>query len=277
MTVHETGSFSLAAEKLGVPRSTVSRAVASLESALGTRLFQRTTRKVSTSTAGVALYERLIAPFTSLEASLAELPERVEVPSGRLRVTTTVDLGYAVLAEATARFTTRYPEVSVEVHLGNDVVDLVRDGFDLALRVSTRKQFSSSLVAQKVGAISIRLYASAAYLARRSEPRSLADLAGHDWVGSGVGALKTKTLRSRIEVNEMTFVREAIKSGAGIGLLPSYLTTTDVLSGGLVQVIPKWAAPTGIVYLVQPSRQHQPRKVSAFRDVLVELLKQRPL
>lgn len=134
VAVHEAGSFSGAAARLGVPRSTVSRAVASLEGSLGVRLFHRTTRKVSTSTAGLELYERSAAPLGALEASLADLPEREEVPSGTLRVTTIADLGAAVVAEAVARFTARYPSVQVAVYLGSEMVDLVRGGFDLAMR-----------------------------------------------------------------------------------------------------------------------------------------------
>ena len=274
--VHDGGSFSAAALKLGVPRSTVSRSVASLESALGVRLFQRTTRKVATSTAGLALYDRLMPSLSALEASLAEVPEHEEVPSGTLRITTTVDLGAAVLAEATARFINRYPEVNVDVQLSNQIVDLVRDGFDLALRISTGRAASSTLVAQKVGSISLRLWASPAYLARRGEPKSIAELKDHQWLGDD-NRFGLRHAKPRLFVNDMFFLRETIKAGAGIGPLPGFLTDAEVAAGTLVPVLPKWAAPTGTVHLVQPSRKHQPRKVTAFRDVLVELLRQRPL
>ena len=130
VAVHETGSFSGAASRLSVPRSTVSRAVASLEAELGVRLFQRTTRQVSTSSAGLALFERVAPSLGTLEASLASLPEQRDVPSGVVRITSTVDLGVAVLAEASKRFTERYPDVRVEVRLTNGLVNMIAEGFD---------------------------------------------------------------------------------------------------------------------------------------------------
>ncbi len=276
--VHRTGSFSEAAKGLGVPRSTVSRSVAALEDALGTRLFHRTTRKVATTRAGAALYDRLMPALTALEASLAELPDREDVPTGVLRITGTADVGAAVLAEAAARFTARYPQVRIDVLLTHEVIDLVRDGFDLALRISSKRRLDSSLVAQKVGDISIRLYASPSYLARAGEPRSVEELQDRDWVVSlPSGNLGLKALQPRVTVNDMYFLRETIKAGAGIGPLPSFITHADVAAGALVQVLPKWGAPTGVVHLVQPSRKHPPRKVTLFRELVVEILKQRPL
>jgi DNA-binding transcriptional LysR family regulator len=281
VAVHDAGSFSAAAARLGVPRSTVSRAVAALESSLGVRLFHRTTRKVATSTAGRALYDRSAPVLLALEASLADLPEREELPSGTLRVTTTADLGAAVLAEAAARFTARYPAVQVEVHLSGVPVDLVRGGFDLALRVWRGRLRDSTLVAQRAGSIALRLYAAPGYLARRGSPRTAAELSAHDWVGyrgkSGavVGPGKRAQPRPRITCDDMFFVREALKAGAGIGLLPSFLGDVEVAGGMLVRVVPSWATRSGAVYLVQPSRKHQPRKVTAFRELVSELLRQR--
>jgi len=185
--------------------------------------FHRTTRKVSTSTAGLALHERSAAALAALEASLADLPEREEAPSGTLRVTTTADLGAAVLAEAATRFTARYPGVRVDAHLGNEMVDLVRGGFDLALRISGRRLRDSSLVAQRVGTFLIQLYGSPAYLARRGSPRGPSDLARHDWVAfrgvplslqSGAARKVAMLARLRITADDMFFAREASTSRA---------------------------------------------------------------
>lgn len=286
VAVHDTGSFSRAAERLGVPRSTVSRAVAALEESLGVSLFHRTTRKVSTSTAGAALYDRVAPAVNALVASLAELPEREEEPSGTLRLTSTVDLGSAVLAEAVARFTARYPHTEVEVHLSNTMVDLVRDGFDLALRISMKPLRDSTLVARKVGAFAIQIYASPTYLARKGAPRAPEELEDHDWVGFrgvprvlqlGPDSLASVKNHPRITCDDMFFAREAMKAGVGIGSLPSFMGDPEVTAGTLVRVMPRWVSFTGSVYLVHPGGKHVPRKVTAFSELVRELLRQRPL
>ncbi|MBL9039350.1 MAG: LysR family transcriptional regulator [Archangium sp.] len=285
VTLYETGSFSLAAKRLGVPRSTVSRAIASLESALGARLFHRTTRQVSVSTSGRSLYDQAAARLKALEDALREMPEREEEPSGRLRITATIDLGAAVLAEAAVRFTARYPHVRVETHLNNDVVNLVRDGFDLALRISGRSLKDSSLVASRVGTIRIQLYAAPAYLARAGTPRTPNELKTHDWVGfhaqsriwlaSPLAASAVDT-RARLTGDDMFFVRAALLAGGGVGALPTFVAGEDVATGRLVRVLPKWVAQTGGAYLVTPARANTPKKVTAFRELLVAMLRTRP-
>ncbi len=274
--VHETGSFSAAAERLGVPRSTVSRAVSALEQATGVLLFHRTTRKVTTTAAGVALFDRVAPSLSTLERSLSDLPDAVEAPTGTLRLTTSVDLGTTVLAEAVARFTARYPEARVEVHLGRAVVDLVREGFDLALRFAPGPLRDSSMVARKIGVVAMQLYASPAYLVRRGIPRSLAELQGHESVALS-GTRDSPLGAARIVCDDKFFAREVMRGGGGIGLLPSYLVDTDLASGTLVRVLPRWELRRGAVYLVQPGRKHVPARVIAFRALLVELFRQRPL
>ncbi len=285
VAVHELASFSLAGQRLGVPRSTVSRSVSALEESLGVQLFHRTTRKVTPSTAAQALHDRVAPYLSGLEASLAEMPERQEVPSGTLRVTTTADLGVVVLAEAVQRYTARYPAVRVDVHLSNHLVDLARDGVDLALRVSGRPLRDSALVARKVGTVIMQLHASPAYLARTRPPRTPSDLAGHDWVvyrggdpapfaPPGIRAAIAR--RTRVVADDMPFMHAAIRAGVGLGVVPSFLAAEDVASGALVRVLPACVVHTGTAYLVTPGRRLPP-KVAVFRDLVAELLRQKPL
>ena len=282
----DTLSFSVAAERLGVPRSTVSRAITALEEALGVRLFHRTTRSVSVSSAGEAFYDRIAPRLAALQAVIREMPERDEIPSGLLRVTTTVDLGSAVLAEAAARYVARYPQVQVEVQLSNTVTDLVRGGVDLALRVSRGGLRDSTLVAQRVGDVAIQVYAARSYLARRGTPKTPEELQSQDWViyrgmlplqlrnGASTRAIRVEP---RISSDDMLFVREALKAGAGIGALPSFVADPEVASGALERVLPRWRMQRGTVYLVRPAGSHVAPKVAAFRDLLKEILRQRPL
>ncbi|MFZ5896123.1 MAG: LysR family transcriptional regulator [Myxococcota bacterium] len=284
--VYDTGSFSSAASRLGVPRSSVSRAVAALEESLGVVLFHRTTRRVTSSEEGKLLFERCAASLQSLEAALHEMPESREAPSGTLRLTSTVDLGSSVLADVVTRYSARYPRVRVELHLTSSVVDLVRDGFDAAMRISSSKLRGSNLIARKLGTLSIGLYAAPSYLARRGAPRTPAELEDHDWVGFH-GAPSGKLLmgnspssmkrQARIVCDDMFFMREALKNGCGVGAMPSFLADPEVAAGTLQRVLPRWLANTGTIYLVYPASKHVPLRVTAFRDLLVETLRQRPL
>ncbi|HYO68486.1 MAG TPA: LysR family transcriptional regulator [Archangium sp.] len=281
LTVAETGSFSEAARRLGLPKSSVSRGVASLEASLGAQLLHRTTRHVSLSTAGVALYERAAPLLASLKQAVGTLPEREEAPSGELRLTAPHDMGATFLPEVVARFTARYPSVRVDCRLTNRNVDLVAEGFDLALRASGAKLVDSSLMVRRLGALDVQLFASPTYLARRGTPRSPEDLAHHDLVVfRGLKYLRELGLpekQARVLGDDMLFLREAAKAGAGITVLPTFLAQADVTSGQLVRVLPRYAQPSTSLVMLYPRTQHVPRKVSAFRDFLLEYLKGRPL
>lgn len=274
--VHEAGSFSIAADRLGVPRSTVSRAVSALETRVGVRLFHRTTRSVTTTAAGLELFARVASPLSTIDTSLSDLPGDLEAPSGTVRLTTSPDLGTTVVAEAVARYTARYPAARVEVHLTSAVVDLARERFDLALRFAAGPLKGAALVARKIGPVHFHLYAAPAYLARRGAPRTLADLADHAIVAlPGTSTIAGPTPATTCD--DKFFARELLRSGGGIGLLPSYLADADLLAGTLVRVLPRFASRPGAVWLVQPGRKLVPRRVTLLADLLLEHFRQRPL
>ncbi|MFE8603788.1 LysR family transcriptional regulator [Archangium violaceum] len=278
IAVAETGSFSEAARRLGLPKSSVSRGVASLEASVGAQLLHRTTRHVSLSTAGTALYERAAPLLASLKEAVGTLPEREEAPSGELRLTAPHDMGATFLPEVVARFTARYPSVRVDCRLTNRNVDLVAEGFDLALRASGAKLADSSLMVRRLGALDVQLFASPTYLARRGTPRSPEELAQHELVVfRGLKYLRELEKHARVLGDDMLFLREAAKAGAGIAVLPTFLAQADVTSGQLVRVLPRYAQPSTSLVMLYPRTQHVPRKVSAFRDFLLEFLKGRPL
>jgi DNA-binding transcriptional LysR family regulator len=144
----------------------------------------------------------------------------------------------------------------------------------------------SALVARKVGAISLQLYAAPSYLARKDTPKTPADLREHEWVGlEGVAPVQLSKARAkrapnapqRVLCNDVFVARELLRASAGIGMLPSFLVDDDVARGALVRVLPRWLEQTGNVYLVHPSRKHVPSKITAFRDLVIETLRQRPL
>ena len=283
--VARTASFSAAARQLGMPKSSVSRSLSRLEAELGVQLLFRTTRQVSPSAAGKALYDRVAPLLQSVQAALGELPEREEQPSGELRVTAPVDLGVLFLAEVMTRYTARYPAVSVDLHLSGRVVDLVAEGFDVALRAATSLK-DSTLVVRKAAPILAQLFASPLYLARRGTPRAEADLAGHDWVLFRSGPQKLRLTgprqappapRARIVCDDLLFARDAVRAGAGLALLPTFVAEPDVAAGALVRVLPRYERHSATLYIVTPAARHVPRKVTAFRDLVLELLRARPL
>lgn len=282
-TVAEAASFTEAARRLGVPKSTLSRSVSALEASLGVRLLQRTTRSVALTTAGQALFDRVGPRLRALTESVAAVPELGDEPSGSLRLTATADFGTEVLAEILAGFCRRHPRVTVEMHLSTRPVDLVKEGFDAAFRLLGKKPKDSGLIARKVGEMALQFYASPTYLAARGTPRTPAELETHDCVaitGTGPFALGGAPhdrvhLRPRMSADDGFFVREAVRHGMGIGLLPSFLARDDVLAGRLVRVLPRWTTPTGGVFLVLPSVAHLPKKTAALRDHVVEALRAR--
>jgi DNA-binding transcriptional LysR family regulator len=280
--VARTASFSAAARELGIPKSSASRGVARLEDALGVQLLFRTTRQVSLSEAGTALYDRVTPLLASVKAAVGDLPEREEAPSGTLRITAPVDLGVLFLAELVTRYTARYPAVSVDVSLTGRVVDLVKEGFDVALRVAGRLA-DSTLVVRRAAPVLFHLFASPLYLARRGTPRSEADLDEHDWVVFKGGPQKLRVAGpgpaagrpARIVCDDFLFARDAVRAGAGVGLLPTFLAEADVVAGRLVRVCPRFERAAGHLHVVTPAAKHVPRKVTAFRDLVLELLRAR--
>jgi DNA-binding transcriptional LysR family regulator len=280
VTVARTASFSEAGRKLGLPRSSVSRNVGELETALGVQLFNRTTRKVALSTAGATLYERIAPQLQELHQSLDSMPEQAEQPSGELRLTAPTDLGVTVLPDIIAGFGQRYPAICVDVRLAQRVVDLVGEGFDLALRISEGRLADSSLVARRLSEVEFELFAAPTYVARRGPVKNLDDTASHDWVtfrGPPPPPFPRPTLRARAASDDLLWVHQAVRAGIGVALLPNFLARADVAAGRLVRLLPRHPVRRGVLYFVHPAGPKVPRKVLAFRDYFVEYLAAHPL
>jgi DNA-binding transcriptional LysR family regulator len=279
--VAETSSFTAAATKLGLRRSSVSRSIAALERSLSVQLFSRTTRQVALTTAGKALYAKVAPQLASLKDALGTLPEREEQPSGELRLTAPSDLGAIVLPGILAGFTLRYPAIQVDARLTNRKVDLVAEGFDVALRIAVERMSDSSLVARRLGAMELHLFASPTYLARAGTPRTPADTAEHQWVlfrsARLPPQLPTPKARPSVLGDDILFIHGAVRAGMGLAILPMFLAREDVAAGKLVRVLPRLSLSSGGLFFVHPPARHLPQKVSVFRDYLVEHLAVHPL
>jgi DNA-binding transcriptional LysR family regulator len=276
--VVERGSFAGAARELGVPTSTASRAVARLEADAKVRVLQRTTRAVKPTAEGRDLFESVAPAVQSLRAAARGLEATTQNASGRLRVSVPTDLASSFLAPVLAAFAERYPLVDLDLSLTNAHVNVVGEGFDVALRATTKLE-SSSLVARKLGEIEHRLYASPTYLAKHGAPATPKELASHalvlfrskdlrrTWQLSGSAPID---VRGRIGGDDFVFVRAMILAGAGIGLLPFVNAAADEEAGRLVRVLPALHAKGATLYLLYPSAKNVPARVTAFREHVAE-------
>ncbi len=275
VAVGEAGSFSGAAKQLGVTTATISRSIARLEAEVGTQLLHRTTRHVSLSTAGEALFERAALHVRGLASAISDLPEREEEPAGVLRLTAPYELGSILLGDLIARFVQRYPRVRVEADLSNRVVDLVAEGYDLALRPDVGKRQDSSLIARRILRGELRFYAAPSYLARRGTPRAIGS-EQHEWLVFAPFQKRIAPLaklQPRVLANDLLFLRALAKAGAGIATLPTLAADALVASGDLQVVLPSEVLPTGSLSMVYPAAGPVPRKVIAFRDHLLTSLR----
>jgi DNA-binding transcriptional LysR family regulator len=280
VAVAEESSFSKAARRLGITKGTVSRAIARLEDVVGAELIHRNTHKVALSTAGTALYERTAPHLTALDGAVGTMPERSEQPSGELRITAPHDFAAIVLPELVAQFLVRFPDVRVDIRVSNARFDLVAERFDLAVRASMGRLADSTLTARRLSVGSAAgYYASPSYLARRGEPRAFGD-PKHEWVAMPA-MLKLvrvpKNFRPRVLVDDMLTLRNLVRDGAGIGILPRFVTEAYVAEGRLTAIMPSHTIGAANLHIVYPSSGQVPRKVTAFRDFLVERLKAGPL
>lgn len=280
--VVELESFTAAARQLGLPKSSVSRIVTRLEDELGVRLLQRTTRKLHLTEAGRAYYERARISLEGLEEAASAATNLSAEPRGTVRLTAPADMGILNLGELVARFVRKYPLVHIEISLSSRFVDLVAEGFDLALRAG--RLADSSLVARKIGDDNLGIFAAPSYLRRRGRPKTLADLASHDcvlfrgthgkseWRLSGPNGEERVTVRGPLNVDEMVLVQESVAAGVGIALLPINGARLVAARGRLplpVRLLPEYSVSGGNLNVVSPSTRFPSASVSAFRDFLV--------
>jgi DNA-binding transcriptional LysR family regulator len=277
--VVSAGSFSAGAKTLGIPKSSASRSVKQLEDALGVRLLERTTRRLRLTGAGQEYYERVASALTGLEEARVAVTEMQETLKGVIRLAAPTAWGSWLLAPIIAGFVEQHPEVHIDLSLVDRDIDLVRDGFDLALRMG--RLDDSSLIVRTMGTVDRGLFASNDYLARRGTPVRVADLADHEFIichtdGNGhrlrlVGpdGPETVAVKGAVATDSSTFVHEAVRHGLGIGMLP---VTGCVAHFRLARVLPEHGEPGMACSLVYPSSRYLPQRVALLRDTLLEHL-----
>jgi len=272
----DTGSFTAAARALAMPKSTVSRKVVELEKHLGARLIQRTTRRLSLTDIGRVYYEHCARISQEAEEADLAVQQMQAKPRGLLRVT--APPSFRTLGGIAAEFLKRYPDVWLEVVCTEREVDMVAEGFDVAIRAGPLTE--SSLIARKLTVVKQVLVASPEYLRRCGSPRNPLELQGHATIGLGsgpgprvwsldnAGESVDVHVRLRLAANDIDWVHEAAGRGIGIALLPDFACREDLQADRLREVLTKWSSGERPLYALYPTPRHLSRKVVAFIDVL---------
>ncbi|NYH48819.1 LysR family transcriptional regulator [Xanthomonas arboricola] len=282
VAVVDTGSFTAAAERLGITKAVVSQQVARLERECRTSLLVRTTRRVRTTELGQAFYQRCAAILRDTDDAFDALTDTAAEPSGLLRLTAPLDYGVRVVVPAIAAFTRRHPACKVDAILSDQTLDLMTANIELAIRVGWLAE--SSLQARRIGAFRQLLVAPstmAAQLARIASPQDIATLPfvantalrDHQrWqFAHATHAPQSVDVQPGVFLDATLAVREAVCQGAGISVLPDYVVADDLAAGRLLHVLPQWQLPSGGIHAVFPATRFRPAKVRAFVDLLLEL------
>lgn len=280
------GSFTRAAEHLGLPKSTVSRRIALLEERLGERLLLRTTRRLTLTEFAHALLGHARQVAAELEAAAALAEHRQAQPNGQLRISMPGDFANAVLVDFLAAFAALHPQVTLDIDLSPRRVDLIGENFDVALRMGDLPD-DASLAARRIGTFAEGLYAAPDYLRERGSPRSPDELTTHDALclsARGGGARPWRLLRGaetrelepppRFTANSPELLIRLACAGSGITAVPDQYALPFVRRGELVRVLPDWCLPAATGWAVFPGRRLMPAKTRAFLDMLVAALAQ---
>lgn len=283
--IAEAGSLAKAAARSGIPTSTLSRNLARLESELGLRLVQRSTRALTLSEDGQRLYRRTVAQLRSLQEELELAAHAGAEPHGLLRLTAPSSFGRVVLAPLLAEFMSRYPRIEVEALLLDHRVNLIEEGIDLAFRMGELPD--STLVARSVGVVDRVLCASPAYLDAHGRPQSPEELRRHPFLAlmqelqtfalrSASGQSVTVNMQARLVCAPPDALLPSLLAGLGIAWLPGF-HVHELLRGGMLErVLPDWHLPGVDIHLVYPSARGVPRKVFAFMEFIGQTLARDP-
>lgn len=277
--VVEQGGFSEAARRVGLSKSAISKQIATLEARLGARLLNRTTRRVSPTEIGLAYYEKALLVLKTAAEADAMVTAMQAAPQGLLRVSAPVNLGERLLSASVAAFLTQHPNISVELCLEDRYVDLLSEGYDVAIRIG--KLSDSSLMAKKLGLAAMRIVAAPAYLDRAGVPETLDDLARHSLLhytlmaGGTSWRVRLKTGEERsfraagpVTANNGSALLAAAAEGLGIVALPDFICSEALATGRLVPVLPALGLDPLGIYAVYPAGRFMQPKLRAFIDHL---------
>ncbi|GBG01499.1 LysR family transcriptional regulator [Azospira sp. I13] len=283
--IMEAGSFSKAAERVGLPKSTLSRRITALETTLGERLLTRSTRRLTITEFGEGILDHARRLLEETEATAALALHRQATPQGVLRVSMPPDFGELDLAPALIDFAAHYPAVRLELDLSPRRVDLVAERFDLAVRVASQLPDDATLVARRLTQFQTNLYASPAYIARHGAPQTPAELLDHTCLRLITSSGEAQPWRLNrgnerwegmpsgpLAANSVGMQRTLAAHGMGIVALTDRFVQTYLDSGRLQRVLPEWELPCVTVWCITPGRRLLPTRTQAFIDMLKRTL-----
>jgi len=282
--VSDSGNFSRAAEKIGLPKSTISRRINALEGQLGERLWQRSTRKLVLTEFGLRLLDHARQVAMEVEAAVALTEHRQAQPSGLLRISMGNDFANLVMAPILAEFIERYPTISLDLDLTARRVDLLSEGFDLAIRIGDLPD-DATIVAKRIHVFTWGLYATPAYLAKWGMPEEPQELMRHGALhlcSSNRGAIPWTLSREdetwegtppgRVSANSPELLLRLARQGQGIVAAPDDFAQAYVATNELVKVLPSWCLPLKTAWAVFPGRHLMPAKTRVFLDLMEKRL-----
>jgi DNA-binding transcriptional LysR family regulator len=274
--VAEQQGFTAAAEHLGATKAKVSLVVGRLEAQLGQTLFARTTRRVALTDAGQALYEQCVPQLRAVQETLAGFGSERAL-SGTLRITAPLEYASQTVSRAVAAFAREHPALQVELRSSDRVLDLLKDGIDVALRLGWLRD--SSLRAVRLGEFQQYLVGAPAYLAHAPRLAQPADLARHEWVAlmlmktpltwkftSARGQVRTVRVNGRLRTDSVGALRGLLECGAGLSVMDEFSAAEALRTGTLVRLLPQWSLPRGGVHAVFAPGRHVAAKARAFAD-----------
>lgn len=278
VAVAEAGSFTGAARKLGISTAQASRQVSALEARLSTKLFYRTTRKVSVTEVGQIYYQHCRQVLDGLAEAERAVTDMQQVPRGRLKLTAPVTYGETTLAPLVNDFALRYPELQVEMELTNQKLDLVAEGYDLAIRLGQLSD--SSMMARRLGSRTLHVCASPQYLSSHGEPHSLSELARHNclpgtldyWRFREQGRSRSIRIRGSFRCNSGRALVDAAVKGIGIVQLPDYYVDEHLGAGRLVPLLANYREEDDGIWGVYPHNRHLSPKVGMLLGYLGEFI-----
>lgn len=286
VAVVDAGSFVAAADATGQSKAAVSRHVGDLEQRLSTRLLQRTTRRLSVTLEGQAFYARCKELLAAIDEAEAELLSTRSEPTGLIRINAPLTFGVLHLAPLWGHFCEENRKTTLDITLTDRVVDLIEEGYDLAVRISRLP--SSTLVSRKLASSRMRLCASNAYLEKHGAPQRPSDLASHrvisytylatqdEWQFTGPDGAESARINARIHTNNGDTCRRAALDHQGIVLQPDFLVGDDLKRGLLTELMPSYRAIEFGIYAVYPSRKYLPLKLRRLVDFLAESFREPP-
>lgn len=282
--VVEKRGFSAAAESIGVPKGTLSKRLRALELALGLRLANRTTRKFSLTEAGADFHEHCLRVMSEVRDAEQAAQARLSEPVGRVRITCATGVLRMALDDLLPRFLASHPKIDIDLLTSNRYVDLVEEGYDLALRSHTEPLHASSLIARPVAQHRVTLVASPMLFPQGlpERPEELDGIAGiqlarrdvaSNWLlHAADGRTATVPYRPRVRCNDAPLARRVAIAGQGVAALPSALCRADLAEGTLVRILPDWHIPRGTLSLVFPSHRGMTQAMRTTVDYLVKAL-----